>query len=110
LPLKLPFQNNIVIEDSKIKNYLLNTKHPFGITKAEFFLSHNCNVKSLKNILLKQAMEVDFISKVKTDFGTKYLIESIVLMPDSNTVLLRSVWIVVNEDNFVKFVTAYPIK
>ncbi len=108
--MKLPFQNRLIIEESKIRNYLLDTLHHSGADKAAFFVSHSCNVFSLKEIILKQAKDEEYTIKFETLFGEKYILESSVIMPDSKVIVLRSVWIVLDGTNFVKFVTAYPIK
>jgi|ERR1035437_3374278 hypothetical protein len=108
--MKLPNQNNLIIDDTKISNYLLNLLHPSGKDKAEFFLSHKCTDKLLKEILMKQAKEENYLYKSITPFGEKYILESIVLLPDLTPFKLRSVWIVLNNQNFTTFVTAYPVK
>jgi hypothetical protein len=108
--MKLPFQNNLVIDDNKISNYLLDVLHPSGKDKAEFFISHKCTVELLKELLLKQASDENYSQKIITPFGEKYILESIVLLPDLTPFNLRSVWIVRINENFTNFVTAYPVK
>jgi len=108
--MKIPFQNNLIIDNTKISNYLLDLLHPSGKDKAEFFISHKCTAESLKELLLKQAKEENYLNKSTTPFGEKYIIESIILLPDLTPFKLRSVWIVLNNQNFTTFVTAYPVK
>ncbi|MEI6815270.1 MAG: DUF6883 domain-containing protein [Bacteroidota bacterium] len=108
--MKLPFQNNLIMDDDKISNYLLDILHPSGKDKAEFFISHKCNADLLKELILKQAKEEDYLHKFNTPFGEKYVLESIILLPDLTPFKLRSVWIVLNNQSFTNFVTAYPVK
>jgi hypothetical protein len=39
--MKIPFQNNLIIDDDKITNYLLDILHPSGKDKAEFLFLIN---------------------------------------------------------------------
>lgn len=108
--MKLPFPENMVIEDSKLNDYLLNVYHLDGNIKAKFLIERKFDANSLKSILVKQAEE-EYVKEVKySKFGTKYIIESDVKSPDNRTFTLRSVWIVYLNEKFIKLVTAYPIK
>jgi hypothetical protein len=42
-------------------------------------------------------------------FGIKYIIEGKIETPDKRNPMIRSVWIIENYDEIIKFVTAYPI-
>jgi hypothetical protein len=64
----------------------------------------------LKELILKQAIEENYLHKSTTPFGEKYVLESIVLLPDLTPFKLRSVWIVLTNQNFTNFVTAFPVK
>ena len=108
--MKIPFLENIVIDDSKLTDYLLNIYHSDGNKKAKFLIERKFDANSLKTTLVKQAEE-EYVKEVKySEFGTKYIIESNVKSPDKRAFTLRSVWIVYLNEKFIKLVTAYPIK
>ncbi len=108
--MKLPFSDNIIIEDIKLTDYLLNINHPNGNIKAKFLIERNFNKDTLRATLVKQAEEKEVKEITGSKFGTKYIIESEVKSPDSTSFILRSVWIVYLNEKFIKLVTAYPIK
>jgi len=54
--MKLSFIDNIVIEDNKLTDYLLNINHPDGGTKAKFLNERKFDKKSLRAALIGQAM------------------------------------------------------
>jgi hypothetical protein len=107
--MKLPYLDNILIEDRKLSEYLLNINHPDGKNKAMFFAANKLDKESLKNLLLLQVKENEVKEVITLEFGTKYIIESKVKSPNSSTFILRSVWIVYLNEKFVKLITAYPI-
>ncbi len=108
--MNLPFSNNIIIEDSKLTDYLLNIHHPDGSTKAKFLIDRKFDKDSLRKTLIKQVKEEEVKTMKESTFGKKYIIESEVHSPDNTKFILRSVWIVYLNENFIKLVTAYPIK
>jgi hypothetical protein len=108
--MKLPFLDNIVIEESKLTEYLLNPNHPDGGVKAKFLIERKFDKDSFKIALIKQAQGEEVKEIKETEFGTKYIIESEINSPDNKSFFLRSVWIVYLSEKFVKFITAYPIK
>jgi Domain of unknown function (DUF6883) len=108
--MKLPFLDSIIIEESKLSDYLLNPNHPDGGVKAKFLIEKKFDKDSFKTAHTKQAEGEDVKEIKKTEFGTKYIIESEIKSPDGKSFSLRSVWIVYLSEKFVKFITAYPVK
>ncbi|MDQ3019775.1 MAG: hypothetical protein M3R36_04280 [Bacteroidota bacterium] len=108
--MKLPFLDSIVIEESKLTNYILNANHPDGGVKAKFLIKRRFDKDSIKTALINQAKNEEVKEVKKSEFGIKYIIESKINSPDGKTFFLRSVWIVYLNEKFVKFITAYQIK
>jgi len=103
----------IVIEDSKIIEYLLNISHPEGSSKALFLIRHGFNTERpevLKATLLIHLEENSPVNVKKTKFGAKYILSGKVKAPDGNELMLRSIWMKPSKENILKFVTAYPIE
>src|ERR1051326_3714236 len=99
----------VVIEDSKITEYLLNIHHPEGGIKAEYFLQHGFDIEKpeeFRQILLENLQQHSPTLK-ETKFGTKYVITGKIKSPDGNEFMLRSVWMKSTKENILKFVTAY---
>ncbi len=101
----------IVIEDAKIVDYLLNKNHKDGFVKANFFLKCGFDVNE-KELFKKMLLEhlntsLDFTQK-KSEFGVKFVVEGIIVTPNNRKINLRSVWINPVNEKFLKFVTAYP--
>jgi len=67
--LKLPFLNNLVIDNNKLNNYLLNINHPDGGVKAKFLIEKKFDKNSLRAVLIKQAKEEEVKEIIKTEFG-----------------------------------------
>jgi hypothetical protein len=100
-------QYSIEIAPAKLHEYLLNRSHPLGWSKASYFFEHGIeSVKTLQNILLNIVSKNPIAEIIKTEFGTKYIVEGRI---DEHNVSLRTVWVVLNEENVCRFVTAYPL-
>lgn len=109
----MPDRERAVVEDSKIRNYLLSTEHPDGRSKALFFFSLGFqpnDTTMLRDALLAHATMHQVAKEVRTIFGTKYIIEGTIKSPRQITATIRTVWIVTFETKLPKLVTAYPIQ
>jgi hypothetical protein len=76
--MKVPNNEEVIISESKITEYLLSEKHPLGRYKAKFLKSlgfeidnHEQFVDQLKAILKQNKVA----SKIDNKFSTKYLVE-----------------------------------
>lgn len=96
----------------KVTGYLLNPDHADGRPKALFFLSNGLNRNDPEPFiaLLHTHFETcDNPTVLETPFGTKYMAEGKLTMPNGTIHLLRSVWIREHGEKIIKFVTAYKI-
>lgn len=125
---ELPNKSNAIVEDRKIREYLLNLEHPEGGGKANFFISKGFNMDNIEDfrVMLLSHAHHNAVKKIETNkYTTKYVIEGpanylmehIVLSSEGqqekqlipNKINLRTVWSIVNGTNIPKLVTAYPI-
>lgn len=98
---------DIEIAPAKLSEYLLNRSHPLGWSKANYFFEHAIeNADVLQKILLDIISENKVAKTIKTEFGIKYIVEGTI---ESFRIKLRTVWVVLNEENVCRFVTTYPI-
>ena len=125
---ELPNKNNAIVEDRKIREYLLNVDHPEGGSKAKFFIAkgfNRSNIEDFRAMLLAHARN-NAVNKMETNkYTTKYIMEGPAhyltvsktfsseeqqeKQVTSNKINLRTVWSIVHDTNIPKLVTAYPI-
>jgi hypothetical protein len=109
----LPDFERAIIDDRKLAGYLLSTEHPFGRAKARFFLGLGFQreaIGTLNAALRRHAVENGIEVSEETDFGSKYVVEGPLVVPDGRSVGIRSVWFVETGEVVPRFVTAYPWK
>ncbi len=107
----LPNSENAYISEMKVRDYLLNINHIEGGSKAKYFGNYGFNltneddfVRSLKSIV--QQNEVH--EEIRNKFGTKYIIYGRLRTPDDRNPEVTTIWIIENNANIPKLVTAYP--
>jgi hypothetical protein len=108
----IPDADNLKVEESKIKDYLLNVLHPDGSGKAAFFIRFGFNVENwleLAQALKKHALTYDVKSSVESQYGIRYIIDGKLETPDNRNPLVRTVWITEKDSNEPRLVTVYPI-
>ena len=111
--MKLPNYENAVISETKITGYLLSTKHRDGRSKAEFFtrLGFSSDAREdLVKALLRHATENEVAKIEDSPFGTRYIIEGVLLAPNRRGAVVRSVWFIETGGEIPRFVTAYPLQ
>jgi hypothetical protein len=108
----LPNLEHAVVEDSKIKDYLLNGQHPDGGSKARFFIRAGFSPSQLADFrlfLIRHAKDHPVARVEKTAFGTKYIIDGKVEGPKQYSFGLRTVWMTPTSSSFPILITAYPL-
>lgn len=108
----MPDRENATVEDSKIREYLLNPQHPDGGSKAMFFLRAGFGPEQdgeFRELLLEHATRHQVSKTEQTRFGTKYIIDGPAEAPGHFLFHLRTVWIAAVGSGHPKLVTAYPL-
>jgi hypothetical protein len=93
--MKLPNADKVVVESRKIVNYLLNTAHRFGASKAGFFGRYGFHIEKWEQlaVALRHHGQAHEVKRVKeTGFGPRYQVEGILIAPDGRHPHVRSVW------------------
>lgn len=108
----LPRAEDAVVEEPKIRGYLLNSEHDDGKHKAEFFTRFGFNreqwqdlAEALRSHAIKNVVE----KTVRSPFGVRYVVEGPLSTPDERNPLVRSVWIIDEGEELPRLVTAYPL-
>jgi hypothetical protein len=108
---KLPAGERAIVDDAKIRDYLLSLEHPVGRSKAKFFqlmgfTRERCD--ELQQQLLALARIGEAVIGPATDFGQQYVVRGMIDTPLGRQVMIQSAWIVLNGEDFPRFVTAIP--
>lgn len=109
--MELPNRHRAVVDDAKVRDYLLSTSHPIGRFKASFFLALGFSPdawQDLQTALLDHAHSGVATPGQESPFGTKYEIRAALAGPAGRTGILVSVWMVSNDVDFPTFITAFP--
>ena len=110
--MKLPHADKAVIAKSKIVDYLLSLSHPYGRTKAGFFIRHGFSAtdwRQFESALKRHLVEHEVTKSIQTTFGIKYIVEGPLNTPNGANPAIRSVWFVETGDEVPQLVTAYPV-
>ncbi|NEP58405.1 MAG: hypothetical protein F6K31_15535 [Symploca sp. SIO2G7] len=110
--MKLPNPKDAIIDEQKLLGYCLNPSHPDGQHKARVFKSAlNLgaeNVEELKFALLEAVTNHDAVLDKRNPYGQKYVID-FAMTHSNQTAMLRSVWMLRNDETFPRLVTCYVL-
>lgn len=110
----IPLSNRVRVDKRKIINYLLDDNNPQNKGKALFFenvgYDKTDSDDSLRKAIEKIPKNGKFVSRTENFAGKKYEICGKIIAPNGKTYQLTTVWIVENNIDELRFVTAYPKK
>jgi hypothetical protein len=109
--MRIPENQNIIILEEKLLNYLFSNSHPIGRFKARFFESigfNSSNIDLFMEKLITIVRENEIESIIKTKFGIKFIIDGDLISPGGKLINLRTIWIKEKDEAELKFITAYP--
>jgi hypothetical protein len=110
MPAELPNSDFAVIEEDKIRHYLLASGHPAGRGKAAFFQRLGFSPaawEKLRDGLLDHARSARLLAINDTPFGRKYVLEGPLPSPDGRNPRVRGVWFLAVGETRPRLVTAY---
>ena len=109
--MKLPNIEHLVVEEEKIVDYLLNSTHRYGASKARFFVSFGFNAAAWEILAerLREHGQQHKVTKVtQTVFGPRYEVEGVLHTPDRRRPHVRTVWQLDKGQIAPRLITAYP--
>lgn len=109
----LPNINCATVEEKKIREYLLNTAHPKGKSKAEFFLGKGFVERSwqgFQNALVEQAQRNPVATQSTDQYGERYVVDCHCPTPDGSNPCIRTVWEITRQNPCPRLITAHPKK
>jgi hypothetical protein len=107
--MKLTNSENAFIAKEKILDYLLDKENSKG--KSVFFnlfCYFKDNFEDLAIDLIKLAFSGEVSETEQTKFGLKFIISGNIIDPNGRSIVMISVWIIKKDEDFPRFVTAYP--
>jgi hypothetical protein len=107
----LPNTRDAVIDPRKLTGYLLSLSHPVEKAKAKFFRSlgfDETNLAEFEQAIREVAIRHEVAEQIATAFGIKYVIVGQLENPQNREMIICTVWIVEDETQPPRFVTAYP--
>jgi hypothetical protein len=107
----LPNAECAIVEEAKVRDYLLSLEHPVGRSKAQFFMRLGFardRWRELQEALLELAQTGEAEPGPTTEFGQKYAVRGMIETPTGRTAIIRSAWIILNGEDAPRFVTAFP--
>ena len=108
--MKIPGAERAVLDAAKVRDYLLSPEHRVGSAKARFFAQLGFNQRNwtvLRDELHRFVQEKATIGGA-TRFGQKYVVPGTIQGPSGRVAQIVVVWIILNDEDFPRFVTAYP--
>lgn len=108
--MKIPGADRAILNTEKVRDYLVSQEHRVGSSKARFFAKlgfDGANWTVLQDELYR-SVHLEAQLGDATRFGQKYVVLVTIQGPSGRTANLVVVWIVLNGENFPRFVTAYP--
>ncbi len=108
--MSFPDADRAIVAQEKVCDYLLNTNHPVGGSKAAWFASVGYSLdrwQELASDLLRVAISNDDFLAKPSPFGVKYEVTGTVGCSGFRPATVVTVWIV-EGNNPPRLVTAYP--
>jgi hypothetical protein len=108
---RLPHADQAVIDPRKIRDYLLSPEHPVGRFKAHFFerlgfTKENWGDFRVQVSGIAQRGEAEVGQR--TDYGQKYIVRGSIVSKVGRSARVRTIWIVLHDEEMPRFVTAVP--
>lgn len=107
----LPNADRAVVEDAKVRDYLLAPSHAVGRFKSVFFGALGFapdRWEVLREALLDIGRGGDAAPGQPSPFGQKFEIRGILQGPSGRQAAILTVWMISNGQDFPHFVTAFP--
>lgn len=109
--MRLPNAGRAVVNPAKLHDYILSRFHYSGRFKATFFESLGYarqNWQRLAEDLKKLAQTEDAVLSRHNGYGQLYVINGSLEGPTGRRASVTTVWIVRDDEDLPRFVTAYP--
>ena len=110
--MKLPNAHLAIVEREKVTEYLLNSAHRFGASKARFFAGfgfRSDDWETLARALYEHAQRHEVSLERETGFGPRFEVDGPLNTPDGRAPRVRTVWQLDHGEVAPRLITAYPL-
>jgi hypothetical protein len=107
---RLPNADQAVVEERRLREYLLNLGHAAGESKARFFIAYGFASDAwelLQASLIVQGSANAITRSVETGWGTRHTVECHCPTPDKRNPCIRTIWQM--EGDAPRLLTAIPL-
>lgn len=107
----MPNNEQAIVVDKKITDYLLSDSHEIGKHKAEFFKRFGfdkSNIDTFKKSLIQHSFDREIEKSETTNYGEKYELKCEFTTPDARNPCILTVWIIEIGKENPRLITAYP--
>lgn len=111
--MQLPNAEAAVVEQEKVRGYLLNPRHRYGASKARFFAEFGFTLESwevLAEALREHGRAHAVLREKETGFGPRYEVDGELAVPDGRRPRVRTVWQIEPGETAPRLITAYPLE
>ena len=108
--MKLPDADHIVVDERKVREYLLSRSHPIGRFKAAVFARVGFRAQNWREFVSAVrvlAVQGDAVPGEPNEYGVKYMVSGIIMGP-AGKLEVTSVWLIPTEGGAPRLVTVYP--
>jgi hypothetical protein len=109
--MKLPNAERAIVDERKVREYLLSKSHPIGRFKAAFLARAGfdaANWVDLRSAILDRARNGEAILGEASEYGQKYSISGILRGPSGIALEVTTVWILPTPGAPPRLVTVFP--
>jgi hypothetical protein len=108
--MELPNRTLAVIAQEKLTDYLLNTRHKRGGTKARLLEQFGYMVQNWRQLEadIRSGLETEVDVVRTTEYGTRYEIRMTLQAPLGIPLTLRTIWQIDDGTDVPRLITLYP--
>jgi len=107
---KLPGADHVVVDERKVREYLLSRSHPIGRFKAAVFARAGFRAQNWREFVSAVrvlAVQGDAMPGEPNKYGVKYLVSGTIMGPTGKLEVI-TVWLIPTEGGPPRIVTVYP--
>ena len=109
--MKLPDAARAVVDEAKIRAYLLSSEHPVGRFKSRVFNAVGYRHDSwhvLQDDLRSLALDIEVSLGAFDEHGRRYVGVGVLIGPSGAPLPIVTVWLIPSEGDPPRLITAYP--
>lgn len=110
-PARLAGADEVIVDEEKVRDYLLSREHPVGRFKASVFesLGYQRDAwQALQRDLAVHARTGTVLGTTSSPFGDKHMVGGTLIGPNGRSGRFVSVWLVAAPGVAPRLITAYP--